>query len=375
MFIFFYFTGFFSLIIFSLYKHNIYLYKALITLLISIIIIISITEGVGGDLENYERHFYGIRIGDIELSRWGIDRFKILIKWIFNETTYEGMPLKSEENYFVSMQIYNQIDHYGFKFYQIITNLVYIAGAFSFVNSISYRNNNTTKFLILLLPVSMTFMTISIEQSLSLGIVFFALSRIQKNKLGFLLLFILSCFIHWSSWMFLPLVFYDRRFFIIFLTLSLTFVLILEIFNVSVVNLVITTFTIFNDGLGTNIFNIFIENLRAQGKYERFISWHHIYLSTFFVFCVVVFHMKFRSSLNVKNRKDSILLLSTLIWLLTVSFIFKEIDVYVVRIGAAIKIFSLIYFVNAVYILNIYTRVINILLGLSFTLLGAYSFY
>ena len=116
MFIFFYFTGFFSLIIFSLYKHNIYVFKALITLLISIIIIISITKEVGGDLENYERQFYGIRVGDIEWSHWGLDRFKILIKWIFNETTYEGMPLKSEENYFVSMQIYNQIDHYGFKF-------------------------------------------------------------------------------------------------------------------------------------------------------------------------------------------------------------------------------------------------------------------
>ena len=175
--------------------------------------------------------------------------------------------------------------------------------------------------------------------------------------------------------MFLPLVFYDRKFFIIFLALSLTFILILEIFNVSVLHLVMNTLNTLKYGLGGNIFNSLLAEIQSKIDSESLISWHHIYSSTFLVFCAVVFFMKFRSSLNVKNRKDSILLLSTLIWLLTVSFIFKEIDVYVVRIGAAIKIFSLIYFVNAVYILNIYTRVINILLGLSFTLLGAYSFY
>ena len=375
MYIFFYFTGFFSLIIFSLCKHNIYVFKALITLLISIIIIISITKEVGGDLENYERQFYGIRVGDIEWSHWGLDRFKILIKWIFNETTYGALPLKREENYFEAMQIYNQIDRYGFKFFHATTDLVYIAGAFSLVNSISYRNNNITKFLILLLPVTMTFMISSIEQSLSLGIVFFALSRIQKNKLYFLLLIILSSFIHWSSWMFLPLVFYDRRFFIIFLTLSLTFILILEIFNVSVLHLVMNTLNTLKYGLGGNIFNSLLADIQSKIQVKSLISWHHIYSSTFLVFCAVVFFMKFRSSLNVKNRKDSILLLSTLIWLLTLSFIFREIDIYVVRIAAAIKIFFLIYFVNAVYILNVCTRVINILLGLNFTLLGVYSFY
>jgi hypothetical protein len=373
----FYCTGFCSIIICSFTKHNIYVFKALITLLISILIIISISQDVGGDLVRYERKFYGMRIADIEWSRWVADQIQLLLKWIFNETTYEPMPLKREQDYLYSMHIYNQIDHYSFKFYQIITNLVYIAGTFSFVNSTSYRNNNISKFLILLLPVSMTFITISIEQSLSLGVVFFALSIIQKNKLGFLLLVILSGFIHWSSWIFLPLVFYDRRLFRNLLILSLTFTLLLQIFNVNLVPFVVNTLTTLSNDLGVNFFDVFTTNIQnsVNIKQERVISWHHIYLNTFLVFCAVFFHMRFRNSLNFQDRKNSILLVSTLIFLLILSLIFKDVDNYVVRIGAMIKIISLICFVNTVYIINRYTGVINILLGINLTILGVYSFY
>ena len=84
--------------------------------------------------------------------------------------------------------------------------------------------------------------------------------------------------------------------------------------------------------------------------------------------------MKFRNSLNLKNQKNSILLLTTLMILLVVSFIFKDTDVWVSRIAAPIKILSLICFVNAVYIFNKHTRIIYILLGLNFAILGVYTF-
>ncbi len=166
-----------------------------------------------------------------------------------------------------------------------------------------------------------------------------------------------------------------KDFLLSFLALSLTFVLTLEILNVNLLSLVMNTLNTFQFRLGGNIFNSLVADISAKMKNESLISWHHIYSSTFLVFFAVVFFMKYGSSLNVKNRKDSILLLSTLIWLLILSFIFREVDIYIVRIAAGIKIISLIYFVNAVYILNVCTRVINILLGLNFTLLGFYSFY
>ena len=375
MYILFYFIGFLSLSIYSLSQDNKYVFRALISLPIFLIIMITISQEVGGDLARYERYFYGIKIGDVLLNQWVDDHLKLIIKWIFNETTYASMPLQREPNYDYSIQIYNQIDHFGFKFYQIITNLVYIAGAFSLVNSVSYRNSNITKFLILLLPITMTFMTSSIEQSLSLGIVFFALSRIQKNKLYFLLLILLSAFIHWSSWMFLPLVFYDRRFFMIFLFVSLACILILEIWNFDLVNIFINTITTTANRFDTDIFDIFINNIKAAEKVNRSISWHHIYLSSFFVFCAVVFYMKFGSSLNPNKRKDYILLISTLMLLLLVSFLFKNIDTYIVRLGSAMKIIALICFVNVAYMINRYTRQINLLLGLNLALLGVYSFY
>ena len=367
MYILFYFTGFFSIIIFSLYEHNKYVFKALITLLISILIIISLSKGTGGDLATYERYFYGLKISEISYGQWANDLIKILIKGIFNETTLEAMPLKRDEDYLVAMDIYRQVDHYGFKFYQIMTNLVYIAGAFSLINSTSYHNASVTKFLILLVPVSMTFITHTIEQSLSIGLVFFALSVIQKNKLHFLLLMILAGFIHWSSWMFLPLIFFQSRLLWKLLILSLTCVVILELLGIEIMLLLLDFFP--NFVVSENIFSNIDDNS------ERLISWHHIYLSTFLVFCAMVFYVTVKNSLNFKNRTDLLLLLSTLILLLLISFIFIDVDVFVVRISAIIKIISTIYLVNAVYIINKYTRLISILFGLNLALLGVYSFY
>jgi len=384
LYILFYFTGFFSIIIYSLTNHNIYVFKVLSTILVSMVIIIAISRGVGGDVENYERYFYGLRLSRINDSNWLLDYFKLFIKWVFDEANYEGMPLKSQDNFNIDMLLYNQYNHYGFKFYQICTSLVFIAGVFTFINSIAYRNNNISKLLILLLPVSMTMMVIAIEQAISLGVVFFALSRIHKSKLYFLILIMLSGFLHWSSWLFLPIVFYDKRLFQIILILTTSFILLLQIFNIQLLELIINTFYSIPNFLKIDFFQIaFEENvLPALGygskdfvDYNRNISWHHIYLSAFLVLCSALFHIKFQSSLNLKNQKNSILLISILILLLIVSFIFKDIDNYVVRIGALIKIFSLLLFVNAVYILNIQTRLIIILLSLNFTFLGIYSFY
>ena len=378
LYIVFYFTGFFSIIIYSLTSHNIYIYKALIVVIVSVLIFVSLTREIGGDLENYERYFYWINSGEIDFhSSWLHDNLKILIKAIFNETAYLEMPLKRNENYEDLIQIYNQTNRYSFKFYQLLTNLIYIAGVFSLIRSTSYNNYRVTNILILLLPISMVFMISAIEQSLSLGIVFFALSRIQKSKLAFFILVLLAGSFHWSSYIFLPIIFYDKRLFQYLLILSLILASLIATFNDNLVQVIINTLTILSNDFGVNFLYIFLNNITISeySPVNRALSWHHIYLSTFFVFCAAFCHMKFRNSLNLKNQKNSILLLTTLMILLVVSFIFKDTDVWVTRIAAPIKIFSLICFINAVYIFNKHTQVTYILLGLTFTILGVYSFF
>ncbi|MDA8872031.1 EpsG family protein [Candidatus Thioglobus sp.] len=376
LYILFYFTGFCSIIIYSLTHHNIYVFKTLITILVSILIFISITKEIGGDLENYERYFYGLKQNEIIFSHhWLYDYFKLFFKLIFNETAYEAMPLMRNGEYRELIEIYNQTNHYGFKFYKLITCLIYMAGTFSLFSATTY-NNRTSIFLVLLLPVSMVFMMQSIEQCLSLGIVFFALSRIQKSKLVFFILVLLAGSFHWSSYIFLPIIFYDKRLFQYLLILSLILTSLLVTFNNNLVQFIINTLTILSSEFGVNFLYVFLDNITISeySKVKRSLSWHHIYLSTFFVFCAALCHMRLRNFLNLKNQKDSILLLTTLMILLIVSLIFKDTDVWVARIAAPIKILSLICFVNAVYIFNKHTQIIYILLGLNFAILGVYTF-
>ena len=168
--------------------------------------------------------------------------------------------------------------------------------------------------------------------------------------------------------MFLPLIFFQSRLLWKLLILSLTCVVILELLGIEIMLLLLDFFPKFV--VSENIFSNIDDNS------ERLISWHHIYLSTFLVFCAMVFYVKVKNSLNFKNRTNLLLLVSTLILLLLISFIFLNVDLFVVRIGASIKIISLIIIVNGLYIMNIkYVRLINILFGLNLALLGVYSFY
>ena len=381
----FYFTGFFSIIIFSLLKESKYLYKTLILIIISLILIMTISIDIGGDLLHYERDFYALTANNFALSEWLNNWIQLLIKIFFNEYSLEGMPYKRvniddlgnkiiNPYYLRDAEIYNQTPHYGFRFYHIITNLVFISGIFALINTVSNNHlRHYPKVLVLILPVTMTYMVSSIEHSLSLGLVFFAASIIPKNKFYFLIIVILSGFLHWSSWIFLPIIFYDRKFFIYSLILLLFIVMSLAIIGISTVNTLITILNAFGiEALETILINI-NDALRSQN--DRGISSHHIYLNTLLVFPALLFHTIFGNSFNSKQMKDSYLLISILLLLLICSFIFKDVDHFLVRLGSIIKIISLIYFVNVVNLFNKLRRLIYILLGLNLSLLGIYSFY
>ena len=188
-----------------------------------------------------------------------------------------------------------------------------------------------------------------------------------------MIIVILSGFLHWSSWIFLPIIFYDRKFFIYSLILLLFIVMSLAIIGISTVNTLITILNAFGiEALETILINI-NDALRSQN--DRGISSHHIYLNTLLVFPALLFHTIFGNSFNSKQMKDSYLLISILLLLLICSFIFKDVDHFLVRLGSIIKIISLIYFVNVVNLFNKLRRLIYILLGLNLSLLGIYSFY
>ena len=374
MFILFYFTGFCSIIIYSFFNNNEHAYKVLVAILVLLIFIISINSG-GGDLENYERYFYGLRSDFIITSQWLNDFLKLFIKLIFNESNLQGMPLKIEPEYSSLMNEYLQENHYGFIFYKIITHIVFILGGFSLINSTSYFKVNMTKILFLLLPITMTFMTSSIEQSLSLGIVFFALSKIQDSKFYFILLLFIAGFIHWSSWMYIPLVFYDRKIFLEYLILSLIFILLFRITNLDIALLAKSLIINLNIYLESNFIDMLTENIEdAMRADDRNLNWHHIYLSSVLVLFSFISYFRFRILLNSNNKKKSILLISTLGILMVTSLIFEHVDNYIVRLSAVIKIISLICFMNTIYCINKHTQLVNMSLGFILVMLGVYSF-
>jgi len=280
---------------------------------------------MGGDVSKYYIYFNNVNLESIILNGWLSAVLMIVIKSLFG----------------------------SFIYFQLFVVGVLITSIFHFSNKFFKDYSKMGALIILATPFFHALITIHIIFSLAFSVALLAFTFLEKNKIIFLIILLLSISIHWSTAILLPVVFFHKNFFW-YATLIICVALIF-----------LPKYYIHDEVMGS-----FLE-IWFNPTVERDFSPHHIYMYIFFV-TISLFHFKsFRHNiLNVPYINE--ISLQVMVYILAISLIFYDNPLVAVRVGVFLKFFFLTYILSLIKFLHF--RDVHIMTVLIVVIFVALSF-